>query len=435
MHKTKRPLSFLLAVLMIVSMFAAVPFTVSAEGDGSESAPFLISSTEDWNAFAQAVNGGNDYAGKVVKLVSDIDVTTLVGNNRSHRFAGTFDGDGHTITANINDNSAQGTALFRSIAGATLRNLTLAGTVRSTQYHAAALFGFAETGTNLVENCVVTATVIGKSYAGGVCGHGLSSTVIVRNTVFSGLINVNGTLGVFQGWADSDRCTVENCLYIANSSQPTGNLSYVRNGTQTVTNCFKTGSTIDAQGTLAHAVTLEGEGFSLDIGEGTSFKNGLTAYANAIQFDGLIYMPDGSEVRVITEAPNAISEISVNNGAVNVAPNKDGIYSFKMPAANTVVRATVVPGFAITWLDEDGTVLGTNYVAEGQIPTHGNPLKESDEQHAYRFSGWTPEVVAVTGDATYTATYTEIDKHRHDELPQIVRTAQKNPSMTQYSRF
>ena len=31
MHKTKRPLSFLLAVLMIVSMFAAVPFTASAE--------------------------------------------------------------------------------------------------------------------------------------------------------------------------------------------------------------------------------------------------------------------------------------------------------------------------------------------------------------------------------------------------------------------
>ena len=30
MHKTKRPLSFLLAVLMIVSMFAAAPFTVSA---------------------------------------------------------------------------------------------------------------------------------------------------------------------------------------------------------------------------------------------------------------------------------------------------------------------------------------------------------------------------------------------------------------------
>ena len=30
MHQTKRPLSFLLAVLMIVSMFAAVPFTASA---------------------------------------------------------------------------------------------------------------------------------------------------------------------------------------------------------------------------------------------------------------------------------------------------------------------------------------------------------------------------------------------------------------------
>ena len=35
MQKTKRPLSFLLAVLMIVSMFAAVPFTASAAATGS----------------------------------------------------------------------------------------------------------------------------------------------------------------------------------------------------------------------------------------------------------------------------------------------------------------------------------------------------------------------------------------------------------------
>ncbi|MBR5620032.1 MAG: hypothetical protein IKW76_09885, partial [Clostridia bacterium] len=33
MHKTKRPLSFLLAVLMIIGMFAAVPFTASAAAD------------------------------------------------------------------------------------------------------------------------------------------------------------------------------------------------------------------------------------------------------------------------------------------------------------------------------------------------------------------------------------------------------------------
>ena len=35
MHKTKRPLSFVLAVLMIVGMFASVPFTASAAATGS----------------------------------------------------------------------------------------------------------------------------------------------------------------------------------------------------------------------------------------------------------------------------------------------------------------------------------------------------------------------------------------------------------------
>ena len=59
----------------------------------------------------------------------------------------------------------------------------------------------------------------------------------------------------------------------------------------------------------------------------------------------------------------------------------------------------------ITWLNDDGTLIGTTSVAYGETPTHANPTKPDTAQYTYTFSGWTPEIVAVTGEATYTATY------------------------------
>lgn len=56
----------------------------------------------------------------------------------------------------------------------------------------------------------------------------------------------------------------------------------------------------------------------------------------------------------------------------------------------------------ITWLNDDGSLIDTTVVDHGKVPTHEAPTKEG-----YTFSGWTPEVVAVTGPATYQAVFTE----------------------------
>ena len=62
--------------------------------------------------------------------------------------------------------------------------------------------------------------------------------------------------------------------------------------------------------------------------------------------------------------------------------------------------------YTITWKMDDGTLIDTTTVAYGQTPTHADPVKASDAQYNYTFSGWSPSVTAVTGNAVYTAQFT-----------------------------
>jgi hypothetical protein len=73
-------------------------------------------------------------------------------------------------------------------------------------------------------------------------------------------------------------------------------------------------------------------------------------------------------------------------------------------------KATFTPvlrSYTVTWKDDDGTTLGTDTVAYGSTPSRADPSKAATAQYTYMFTGWSPAVAAVTGDATYTATYSQ----------------------------
>jgi hypothetical protein len=65
----------------------------------------------------------------------------------------------------------------------------------------------------------------------------------------------------------------------------------------------------------------------------------------------------------------------------------------------------IVNKFAITWKNEDGTIIDTSKVAYGEIPTHENPIQPADAHYSYEFSGWNPEISNVVWPAEYRAIY------------------------------
>ena len=80
--------------------------------------------------------------------------------------------------------------------------------------------------------------------------------------------------------------------------------------------------------------------------------------------------------------------------------------------ANVTYKAVyekTVNTYTVTWRNDDGTELKADTVEYGAIPEYIGemPTKESTEQYTYAFAGWTPKITVVTGDAEYTATFTD----------------------------
>ena len=195
-------------------------------GTGTQTDPYIIGSTDDWNTLAASVAGGITYSGKYVRLTNDITVSTMVGIRDGFPFQGIFDGDNHTITANIvstatgNDMNEQGVAPFHYLKGATIKNLTVAGSITSASKYAAGLAGWAHNNTRF-NDCVVTATITTSAdYAGGFVGNmDVNSNgyyLYFNDCVFAGTINntssdANRRAGGFIGYG-SGYSYITNCL-------------------------------------------------------------------------------------------------------------------------------------------------------------------------------------------------------------------------------
>ncbi|MDD4291918.1 MAG: InlB B-repeat-containing protein [Clostridia bacterium] len=65
--------------------------------------------------------------------------------------------------------------------------------------------------------------------------------------------------------------------------------------------------------------------------------------------------------------------------------------------------------FKVTFVDYDGTVIKTLYVAKGSDATApADPIREADDDNVYTFAGWNVDFSYITGNITVTATYTTV---------------------------
>ena len=333
-------------------------------GTGTRGNPYLISNDYEWRSLASHVNNGNDFSGKFVKLTANIDITTPVGSRASDSdnkpFCGTFLGDGHTITAALDDDGNQGLALFRYINGATIRDLKVAGTIASSQYHTSGLVGFAD-GTNLIENCAVTATLnISSDYAGGIVGHGRTSTTTIRGCAFAGTINgVDGdryNIGGIWGWSTSGTPTLVDCMEAGTytniaSMHPMG----LQGGSGTITNCFYVTPQI---GNPTNACTVSGasQTYSITPGDYVTVANagfvsneysvsGLTFYTVGLQYNDMLYAASGDAVSLNLNSSASSAEYHASAGTLSGSENP---YTLTMPGENVVINMHALQSIGTT---------------------------------------------------------------------------------------
>ena len=165
-------------------------FNTLITGSGTETDPYQISTADGLKWFRDKVN--NAKAKEETKicavLTADIDLNnepwTPIGIGEDTRtedlpYSGTFDGNGHTISGlNVNYGDKNG-GLFCYVKSATIKNLTVAGSVTYSSGDGIAyggIVGCADSST--IENCTNRCTVTGNWYAGGIVGRSVDSDII-----------------------------------------------------------------------------------------------------------------------------------------------------------------------------------------------------------------------------------------------------------------
>lgn len=206
----------------------------------------LIKDANEWKVFCKLVNE-KGMTNLNARLEADVNLggdIAMIGRY-DHKYAGTFDGQNHTLTLNWNTGESD-IAPFRRVGGATIKNLRTAGTIKSSGHFLAGLIDEASGDNNTISNCV-SAVNITSSYTSDRCGAGGLISYIYTNTqvtitdcLVKGSINGTGAgrtgMGGFVCY-QYGTCTLNTCLY-AGTNNGSNEYSYTFAPNATLNNCY-----------------------------------------------------------------------------------------------------------------------------------------------------------------------------------------------------
>jgi len=92
--------------------------------------------------------------------------------------------------------------------------------------------------------------------------------------------------------------------------------------------------------------------------------------------------------------------------------NKDNPRTLTVTQDITLTAEFVRNSYTVTFVNFDGSELQSSTVRVGEMPTYTSdePVKPADNYFTYTFIGWDKDIVPVTGDAVYTAVYSDEER-------------------------
>ncbi|MGN0006707.1 MAG: DUF6562 domain-containing protein [Alistipes sp.] len=216
-----------------------------ADGFSLLNGVYSISNANGLFAFAKSVNEDhNNYSGKTIKLIADIDLENAlwepVGQTGVTTFNGTFDGDNHTISnlkvVSTSDNNYYVSGLFGWLNVATVKNVKVVGANISAHSYTGVIAGYMEAPADIytctIDNCHVENATVDSTVNGGAKGAKVGGIV--------GYVNPGAYLTV-------SNCTVKNSVISA--GRDAGQVIGCAYASNTITGCTAESVTVSSNGT------------------------------------------------------------------------------------------------------------------------------------------------------------------------------------------
>ena len=234
--------------------FSQTFYVIRRNRDGA----MLIKDAAEWKLFCKLVNE-KGLTNLNARLDGDVNLggdIVMVGTN-ANKYAGTFNGQEYALKINWNSGNETDIAPFKSVNGATIKNLRTEGTIKSSSRFLAGLIDEVYGDNNTISGCVsnvnITSTYAdNRCAAGGLISYISSNTqVTITDCLVKGEINGTGAgrkgMGGFV-YTNNGTCKLTNCLY-AGTNNGSNEYSYTFAPDATLNNCYYLNTCGDAQGT------------------------------------------------------------------------------------------------------------------------------------------------------------------------------------------